>query len=120
MLREGRVMQRFLLFRGPFNLFRGPSSGRGRGVFLQASAPVHLGVDYLNGVRHVSRSLDEAWHPCPSVLVKDGNLNLLIDRILCQRERDTVRVLFLVLDRLSREQSSGGLFLLFRLLMAFT
>ena len=52
----------------------------------------HLGVDNLNVVRHVRRLLDGVRHPCPAELLKDGDLVLLIDRILELRGRDTVRV----------------------------
>ena len=41
---------------------------------LRASASLHLGVDNLNVVRHVSRQLDGVRHPCPYELVKDGDL----------------------------------------------
>ena len=60
---------------------------------LQASASLHLGVDNLNVVRHLGRLLDGVRHPCPSELVKDGDFIFLIDSILRQRERDTVRVI---------------------------
>ena len=58
--------------------------GEGGGVVLalQATAPLHLGADNLNVVRQVSRLLDGVRHPCPSELVKDGDLILMIDRIL--------------------------------------
>ena len=61
-------------------------------LVLQAAAPLHLGVDNLNVVRHVGRLLDGVRNPCPAELSKDGDLILLIDRILEQRGRDTVRV----------------------------
>ena len=61
-------------------------------LLCRASASLHLGVDNLNVVRHVGRLLDGVRHPCPSELVKDGDFILLIDSILRQRERDTVRV----------------------------
>ena len=64
------------------------------GVFLalQASAPLHLGLDILDVVRHVSRLLDGVRYSCPAELLKDGDFVLLIDQTLELRERDTVRV----------------------------
>ena len=51
---------------------------------LQSSGAVHLGVDNLSVVRHVGRLLDGRRGP------KDGDLLLLIDRMLQQRGLDTV------------------------------
>ena len=59
---------------------------------LQADDAVHLGVDNLNVVRHVGRLLDGKIGSCPVELVKDGDLILLIDRILGVRGLDTVRI----------------------------
>ena len=64
-----------------------------RGVLaLQASTAVHLGVDNLNVVRHVGRLLDGCRSSCPAELLNDGDLIMLIGRVLEQSERDTVRV----------------------------
>ena len=57
---------------------------------LQASRAVHLGVDNLGVVRHVGRLLGGCRGPKPSELVNDGDLLLLIDRMLQQRGLDTV------------------------------
>ena len=59
---------------------------------MQASGVVHLGVDNMNVVRHVGRLLDGHRSHCPSELLNDGDLILLIDRMLEMRSRDTVRV----------------------------
>ena len=59
---------------------------------LQASTAVHLGVDNLNVDRHVGRLLDGWGSSCPAELLNDGDLILLIDRVLEQGARDTVRV----------------------------
>ena len=60
---------------------------------LQSSGAVHLGVEYLGVVRHVGRLLDGCRGPVPFELVNDGDLLLLIDRMLRQRGLDTVRAL---------------------------
>ena len=52
---------------------------------LQTSRAVHLGVDNLGVVRHGSRLLDDCRGPKPFELVNDGDLLLLIDRMLQQR-----------------------------------
>ena len=59
---------------------------------LQSSGAVHLGVDNLGVVRHVGCLLD--GRPCsvPFELLKDGDLLLLIDRMLRLRGPDTVRI----------------------------
>ena len=57
---------------------------------LQTSRAVHLGVDNLGVVRHVGRLLDGCRGPKPFELVNDGDLLLLIDRMLQQRGLDTV------------------------------
>ena len=59
---------------------------------LQSSRAVHLGVDNLSVVRHVGRLLDGCRGTVPFELVKDGDLFLLIERMLHQRELDTVRI----------------------------
>ena len=59
---------------------------------LQTSRAVHLGVDNLGVVRHVGRLLDGCRRPVPFELVKDGDLLLLIDRMLHHRGLDTVRI----------------------------
>ena len=59
---------------------------------LQSSGAVHLGVDNLGVVRHVGRLLDGCHGPVPFELVKDGDLLLLIQRMLRLRGLDTVRV----------------------------
>ena len=59
---------------------------------LQSSDAVHLGVDNLGVVRHVGRLLDGHPGPIPFELVKDGDLLLLIDRMLRLRGPDTVRI----------------------------
>ena len=68
----------------------GPSSWEV--LALQASDAVHLGVDDLNVVRQDGRLLDGVWSSCPVELLNDGDLVMLVDRILKQRSRDTVRV----------------------------
>ena len=62
------------------------------GVILafQTSRAVHLGVDNLGVVRHVSRLLDGCRGPVPFERVNDGDLLLLIDRMLQHRGLDTV------------------------------
>ena len=59
---------------------------------LQSSGAVHLGVDHLGVVHHVGRLLDGHPGSIPSELVKDGDLLLLIDRMLRLRGPDTVRI----------------------------
>ena len=59
---------------------------------LQSSGAVHLGVDNLSVVRHVGRLLDGRCGSVPFELVKDGDLLLLIERMLHLRGLDTVRV----------------------------
>ena len=49
---------------------------------LQSSSAVHLGVDNLGVVRHASRLLDGHHGSVPLELVKDGDLLLLISRML--------------------------------------
>ena len=57
---------------------------------LQTSRAVHLGVDNLGVVRHVGRLLSGCRDSKPFELVNDGDLLLLIDRMLQQRGLDTV------------------------------
>ena len=59
---------------------------------LQSSGAVHLGVDNLGVVRHVGRLLDGCPGSVPFELLKDGDLLLLIDRMIRRRGADTVRV----------------------------
>ena len=59
---------------------------------LQSSSAVHLGVDNLGVVRHVSRLLDGHPGPVPFELVKDGDLLLLVGRMLRLRGLDTIRI----------------------------
>ena len=59
---------------------------------LQSSGAVHLGVDNLGLVRHVGRLLDGHPGSIPFELVKDGDLLLLIGRMLHLRGLDTVRI----------------------------
>ena len=53
---------------------------------------VHLGVDNLGVVRHVGRLLDGCPGSVPFDLLKDGDLLLLIDRMIRRRGPDTVRI----------------------------
>ena len=66
----------------------------GGGVILapQSSDVVHVGVDNLGVVRHVGRLLDDGSFAAPHELVTDGDLLVLIRRMLDLRGRDTVRV----------------------------
>ena len=57
---------------------------------LQTSRAVHLGVDNLCVVRHVGRLLDGCRGSKPFEFVNDGDLLLLIERMLHQRGLDTV------------------------------
>ena len=59
---------------------------------LQFSGAIHLGVDNLGVVRHVGRLLDGHPGSVPFELVKDGDLLLLIERMLHTRGLDTVRI----------------------------
>ena len=54
---------------------------------LHSSDVVHLGVDNLNVARQVGRLLDGNRGSCPVELLNDGDLILLIDRMLAQRGR---------------------------------
>ena len=59
---------------------------------LQSSSAIHLGVDNLGVVRHVGRLLDGRHGSVPFELLNDGDLLLLIDRMIRRRGPDTVRV----------------------------
>ena len=59
---------------------------------LQSSGAIRLGVDNLGVVRHVGRLLDGHHGLVPFELVKDGDLLLLIERMLHLRGLDTVRI----------------------------
>ena len=80
-----------VLFQGLFSLSRGLEMW-GVILALQSSGAVHLGVDNLGVVRNVGRLLDGHPGPIPLELVKDGDLLLLIDRMLHLRGPDTVRI----------------------------
>ena len=64
------------------------------GVILtsQSSGAVHLGVDNLGVVRHVGCLLDGRPGSVPFELLKDGDLLLLIDRMIRRRGPDTVKI----------------------------
>ena len=57
---------------------------------MQTSHAVHLGVDNLGVVRDVGRLLSGCRDSKPFELVNDGDLLLLIDRLLRRRGLDTV------------------------------
>ena len=59
---------------------------------LQSSGAVHLVVDNLGVVRHVGRLLDGHRGSVPFELVSDGELLLLIERMLRLGGLDTVRI----------------------------
>ena len=59
---------------------------------LQSPGAVHLGVDNLSVVRHVGRLLDGRHGPIPFELVKDGDLLLLIKKMLQLRGLATARI----------------------------
>ena len=59
---------------------------------LQANDWIHLGGGNLGVVRHVGRLLDGRAASRPAELVRDGDLILLIERMLHLRELDTVRI----------------------------
>ena len=59
---------------------------------VQSSRAVHLGVDNLGVVRHVGRLIDGCRGLAPFELVNDGDLLLLIERILQLLGLDTVRI----------------------------
>ena len=86
-----RPVEVSVLFQGLSSLFR---ELRCRSVILalQSSGSVHLGVDNLGVVRHVGRLLDGCRGTVPFELVKDGDLLLLVERMLHVRGLDTVRI----------------------------
>ena len=59
---------------------------------LQANDGVHLGVDNLGVVRHVGRTLDGRVSSRPCELLPDGDLLVLIERMLHFRGLNTVRI----------------------------
>ena len=59
---------------------------------LQSSDAVHVGVDNLGVVQHVGRLLDDCFSAAPLELATDGDLLVLIRRMLDLRGRDTDRV----------------------------
>ena len=59
---------------------------------LQANDGVHLGVDNLGVVRHVGRILDGWASSRPCELLPDGDLLLLIERMLHLRGFNTARI----------------------------
>ena len=59
---------------------------------LQSSGALHLGVDNLGVVRHVGQLIDGHTTSVPFELLKDGDLLLLIDRMIRRRGTDTVRI----------------------------
>ena len=59
---------------------------------LQSSDAVHVGVDNLGVVRHVGRLLDGCYCSSAFELVTDGDLLVLVRRMLDLRGRDTVRI----------------------------
>ena len=83
-----RAVEVFVRFLGLFSLFRAEMWGVI--LALQTSRAVHLGVDNLGVVRHVGRQLGGCRGLKPFEFVNDGDLLLLIDRMLRQRGLDTV------------------------------
>ena len=83
---------------------------------LQSSGAVHLGVENLGVVRHVGRLWDGRVGSSPIELVNDGDLLLLIERMLHCRGLDTARITevkghadeSMVLDGRVREQDRVG------------
>ena len=59
---------------------------------LQANDGVHLGIDNLGVVRLVGKILDSQVSSRPRELLQDGDLLLLIERMLHLRELSTVRI----------------------------
>ena len=72
-------------------LFRGLSCG-GVILALQSAGAVHVGVDNLSVVKHVGRLLDGGSFSHPLELVTDGDLLILIRRMIDLRGSSTVRV----------------------------
>ena len=83
---------------------------------LQSSGAVHLGVDNLGVVRHVGRLLNGHRASVPLEIVNDGDLLLLIEKMLYLRSVDTDRISQvkghadedMVLDGREREQDRVG------------
>ena len=59
---------------------------------MQCSFAVHLGVDNLNLVSHVSRILDGHVGCKPSDLTVDGDLLTVFERMILQRGVQSVRI----------------------------
>ena len=59
---------------------------------LQSADAVHIGVDNLGVVRHVGRLLDGCSFAAPLELVADGDLLILLRRMIDLRGSNTVRV----------------------------
>ena len=59
---------------------------------LPSADAVHIGVDNLGVVRHVGRLLDDCSFAAPLELVTDGDLLILLRRMIDLRGRDTVLV----------------------------
>ena len=59
---------------------------------LQAFSPGHLGIDNLNVVRSIGRSLDHGSLSKPLPVVKDGDLISLVHHMIRVRGQDTVKV----------------------------
>ena len=78
-----------LLFLGICRLF---SELNGVILALHSSDAVHIGVDNLGVVRHVGRLLNGHRGSTPLELVTDGDLLVLIERMLHLRGHDTVRI----------------------------
>ena len=62
------------------------------GLALQAYDGIHLGVDNLGVVRHVGCLLDDRAVSWPVEFVEDGDLFLVIERMLHLRGLDTIRI----------------------------
>ena len=88
---DGRVCKDFCSVLGPSQTVQ-RAEVWGVILALQSSGVVHLGVDDLNVVRHVGRLLDGRIGFSLVELVNDGDLLLLIERMLQQRGLDTVRI----------------------------
>ena len=88
---EGEVQSRrdFCSFCGPFQSVQRAEMW-GVILALQSADDVHLGVGNLGVVRHVGRLVDGHRGSIPFELVTDGDLLLLIERML--RGLDTVRI----------------------------
>ena len=72
-------------------LFRGLSFG-GVILALQSDKAVHVGVDNLGVVRHIGRLLDGLPPSVPFELMTDGDLLVLIRRMIDLLGSDSVRV----------------------------